>query len=108
MPQIAITCGMIKTDCYNHFGAYQISATVPTMCEDYRGPYLCRLYPQTCLATGIGLAPIGPRMLEYGPLLYGNGKKKYDKKKTSRRWARASRDDFARQTSKKMNQMSTR
>ena len=44
---------MIKINCYNHFGAHLISATVPTMCEDYRGPYLCQLYPQTCLATGI-------------------------------------------------------
>merc|ERR1711994_874376 len=78
---------MIKPDCYNHFGAHLISATVPTMCEDYWRPYLCQLYPQTCLTTGICLGPIGLRMLEYGLLLYCDGGKIYDKKETS--WRRA-------------------
>ena len=81
MPRRGSRPRMIKINCYNHFGAHLISATLPTMCEDYRGPYLCQLYPQTCLATGICLAPIGPRMHEYGLLLYCDGGKKYDKKK---------------------------
>ena len=72
---------MIKRNCYNHFRAHLISATLPTMCEDNRDPYLCQLYPQTCLASGICLTSIGPRMLEYGILLYRDGGKNYDKKK---------------------------
>ena len=82
MPRRGSRPRMIKINCHNHFGAQLILAKLPTMCEDYRGPYLCQLYPQTCLATGICLTPIGPRMLEYGLLLYCDGVKIYDKKET--------------------------
>ena len=86
---------MIKINCYNHFGAHLISARVPTMCGDYRGPSLYQLYPQTCLATGICLAPIGPRMLEYGLLLYCEGAKIYDKQETLPAAASPMRGDIA-------------
>ena len=89
MPRRGSRPRMIKINCYNHFGAHLISATLPTMCEDYRGPYLCQLYPQTCLATGICLAPIGSRMLEYDLLLYCEGGKIYDKQETLPAVARA-------------------
>ena len=89
MPRRGLRPRMIKINCYNHFGAHLILATLPTMCKDYRDPYLCQLYPQTCLATDICLAPIGPRMPEYGLLLYCEGGKIYDKQETVPAMARA-------------------